>query len=118
MAGNVCISNSSERIYCKVNPVDMPVSGVVTPTSIQDAKADTFYKFGTVGFLKFQLTDVSDIAFQEYIFEFTPSKEDMYFAITSKYPIYWVRPITLTVGHLYQVSVVNGIVMWVEVIPE
>ncbi len=117
MAGNVCISSGSERVYCKIAPKNMSIEGVMMPANFQDVKCDSFYKFGSLGFIKVTLVDSSDIAFQEYIFEFTADRSDMYVSISSNYPVYWVEPITITAGHLYQIRVVNGIVTWVEVNP-
>ena len=87
------------------------------PANTQDVKCDCFYKFGKLGYLKVNLTDASDSAFQEHILEFTAERDNMTFTINSKCPVYWLEPISLTAGNLYQVHVVNGIVRWVEVTP-
>lgn len=117
MAGNVCISSGSERAFCKIVPQSMSVEGVMMPASVQEVKCDSFYKFGSVGYIKAKLVDSSDSAFQEHIFEFTAYRSNMSVGITSNYPLYWVEPITVTIGHLYQIRVVNGIVTWLEVNP-
>ena len=117
MAGNISISTGSERGYINVLPKNMSINGVMMPGNNQDIKADGFYKFGELGYLYVKLIDSSQSAFREHIFEFTAGLDNMSLTIKSNNPVYWVEPITFTLGHLYQVHVVNGIVTWLEVTP-
>ena len=115
MASNICISSGSERAFQKIIPGNMYVNGAIMPGVNKDIKADSFYTFGTLGYLGVKLIDASDSNFREYIFEFTPSIEGMSLSVTSNFPVYWVKPITLVKGNLYQVRIVNGVVSWSEV---
>ncbi len=117
MPSNVNIATSSQRTYLEALPVNMSISGTMMLSNSQEAKADTFYKFGEVDYVNFRPIDMEEGKFQEYIFEFTALSERASVRITSSLPVYWATPVTITPGHIYQVSIVNRIATWVEADP-
>ena len=115
MPGNVITSFSSFVPCVAVNSVRYTTEGGYKYGNSITASPNTFYNFGTANKITFNLSGLNDKVYQEYMFQFVALSDDVSLSIKSNSPLYWVRPVVTKKDYLYQFSVVNGVVLWMEV---
>lgn len=115
MPGNINIASGSEVTYTRVNPVTYGSSSGPSTGNSMDIYPGAFYEFGTLDFLYIYEKGYVDKTFQEYMFEFTANADNMSLRITSQHTLHWPVVPEFKAGHRYQISSLNGIVLFAEV---
>jgi len=115
MGSNISISYSGGTAYVVVDSIAYSSADGKKYGNSVTAVPNTFYDFGSASLVFFTLSSIDNKAYQEYMFEFTALEDNVSLSVKSSAPLYWARPIEPKKDHTYQFSVVNGVVLWVEV---
>ncbi len=83
--------------------------------SICDIYPNCFYFFDTLDQISVTLKEDTRDKFNHFMYEFTTTTDDASFYLFADKPIYWPRPIEIKGGYKYQISILNGIVLWTGV---
>lgn len=115
MPGNVNISSSGETEYISVEPIKYSTATGYQYGNNYNMYPNIFHDFGEVDFLTVNEKGHIDKTYENYMFEFTALRDNPTIKIVSTRTLYWpVVPEFLT-GHKYQISELNGIVLFAEV---
>ena len=115
MPGNINIASGSEVAYTRIEAKKYSSSSGPQYGNDVNIFPNQFYEFGSLDFLYVSEKGLVDKSFQEYMFEFTANKDNMNLRITSQNTLLWPVIPELKAGHRYQVSSLNGVVLFAEV---
>lgn len=114
MPGNVIINNGGVLFnYVEITQTGTP-SGVINKAYF-DANPNQFYKTREIDYADITLIGDDTNSYNEYMFEITYKSTNPRLKITSTTDLYWPEEITVKDGFRYQISILNGVALWIEV---